>query len=242
MKLFTHQGSERRYPSEGTVVALLYGLALGALLVGIAWKVLPGVGGSGTPESSANGELAGAHSSARQARSSEASAADRRLSRCQQVYAAQQKPVRAAAVAMAQWQIHIGAMNKLVVGAITLQQATAFWNSTRVGAHAHLDAFAAADGHLRQLTVRCPSPVHHAEAGRQLAQCERAVAADWRVLDLARTALGTWGHHVKDMEMLRMGTMSPATATQMWLQSWQKGQQEVTTYRAAVSATRHLDC
>jgi hypothetical protein len=132
-------------------------------------------------------------------------------------------------------------MNKLVVGAITLQQANQFWASTRVGAQARLRAFAAAEAHLNGLTVRCPAPTAGA-VPRELHQCERAVAANWHVLHLAGTALATWGHHVKAMEMLRMGTMSPATATQMWLQSWHAGQDQVTRYRAAVAATRGLRC
>ncbi len=68
------------------------------------------------------------------------------------------------------------------------------------------------------------------------------MAADWRVLGLADTALATWHRHVRDMEMLRMGTMSPARATQMWLQSWHEGQRQVTRYRAAVTATRSAHC
>jgi hypothetical protein len=37
------------------------------------------------------------------------------LSDCRKVYQAQTPPLRAAAVAMAQWQVHIGAMNQLVL-------------------------------------------------------------------------------------------------------------------------------
>jgi hypothetical protein len=37
---------------------------------------------------------------------------------------AQIRPLRTAEASLAQWEIHIGAMNKLVTGAITLEQAS----------------------------------------------------------------------------------------------------------------------
>ncbi len=242
---------ERRFFSEATVTAVLYGIAIGALAVGLAWKVVPNFRGSDTPPSQAQGTLAGARTSGGTSAPSPGDASsgsqpaqvshDQRLTRCSSVYAAQQKPLHAAASAMAQWEVHIGAMNKLVLGVITLPQATQFWNQTRDGAHARLRAYAAADSRLNQLTIRCPTPGLQAVPG-PLLRCERAVAANGQVLHLAHLALPTWRHHVRDMEMLRMGTMSPTMATQMWLQSWHAGQGQVTRYRAAVQATQGLGC
>jgi hypothetical protein len=60
------------------------------------------------------------------------------------------------------------------------------------------------------------------------------------VLHAARTAIGTWRRHVRAMEMLRMGHMSPATASRMWLAMWQRGQDEIETYRVAARAARSV--
>ena len=68
------------------------------------------------------------------------------------------------------------------------------------------------------------------------------MSANRRVLHLARTALATWGAHVQDMEMLRMGKMSPTQATRMWLHNWHRGQGQVTGYHAAVEAAPGLHC
>ncbi len=164
------------------------------------------------------------------------------LSVCRQVHDDQEQPLRDAATAMDQWAIHVGAMNQLVVGAITLPQANQFWNQTRVGAMAHLQAFATSDGKYQQRTYRCPAPAEKRSSMDPLVVCERSVADRTRVLKLARVALATWGHHVMHMEMLREGTMSPARATQLWLQSWRAGQEQIDRYRGALSTAREATC
>jgi hypothetical protein len=163
------------------------------------------------------------------------------LSRCRGVYVAQQQLLHAAGSAMAQWQMHIEAMNKFVLGMNTLEQANQFWNQTRMAARARLRAYATAEAQLSQLTIRCPAPDDWS-APPELQRCEQAVAANWDVLRLAHTALATWRLHAKDMDMLRLGMMSPAHATRMWLTSWHEGQSQVTRYRAALEATRGLGC
>jgi hypothetical protein len=136
---------------------------------------------------------------------------------------------------MDQWEIHIGAMNKLVVGAITLPQATAFWNQTRVGAQHRIDSFHAAIRTLRGSGVDCPSPgLLDKASSSDLRSCARHVHAELRALEAARTAVNTWDMHVKDMERLRTGKLSPTVATQMWLSMWQRGQDQLKVYRAAV--------
>jgi len=237
--------SERRY-------SVLYGILIGALLVALVWVVTTtsedaSGGSAGTPR----GTLTGAHHAGTSGtpETPDATAGtqaaplvkSQRLARCRRVYAAQKQPLEAATASMAQWQVHIGAMNKLVLGVITLQQANQFWNQTRVGAHAKLRAFAVADARLNQQTIRCPTPARES-ASTHIQRCERAVAANARVLALARTALATWRMHFKDMEMLRSGMMSPARATQMWLQSWHEGQGQVTDYRAAEKQAHQLHC
>ena len=100
------------------------------------------------------------------------------LARCREVFDAQSAPLRAAAASLGQWEVHIGAMNKLVVGAITLKQATQFWNQTRVGASTKLKSFAAAREPFQQRSARCPTPSNSGTAiPVERRACYRAVAA-----------------------------------------------------------------
>jgi hypothetical protein len=156
------------------------------------------------------------------------------------VYADQAAPLSAARAAMSQWVVHVGAMNKLVAGQITLAQATAFWDQTRIGAKARLRAFADAISRYDSRSVRCPPPgAQHASAGRQ---CAAAVAARNRQLSRARTALATWRMHVGHMEMLRRGEMTASQASALWVTTWHQGQAELTAYRAAAQAARGESC
>ncbi|MGZ4503795.1 MAG: hypothetical protein ACXVW3_07870 [Nocardioidaceae bacterium] len=151
--------------------------------------------------------------------------------RCRQLYAAQAQPRRAAAVSLSQWEVHVGAMNKLVTGALTLRQANAFWNSTRVGASHRLARYDAAVARLRRTHASCPRQPDTASAG--LMTCQAAVDARKAELRKADIAIETWRHHVRDMEMFRMGKMTPAQATHMWLRNWHRGVTQLNAYRAA---------
>jgi hypothetical protein len=162
------------------------------------------------------------------------------LDRCRSVYDAQRAPLRTVAGSLAQWEVHIGAMNELVVGAITLPQARQFWNRTRAGARAKLRRFDTAHDVYAQRVYRCPKPVEGTRPA--LRRCHRAVAARERTVRLATTALGTWERHVHHMEMLRRGEMTAQQATRLWLQSWRAGDREVRAYRGAARAGRGLTC
>ncbi|MGZ4428539.1 MAG: hypothetical protein ACXVEU_09905 [Nocardioidaceae bacterium] len=151
--------------------------------------------------------------------------------RCRQLYAAQAQPRRAAAVSLSQWEVHVGAMNKLVTGALTLRQANAFWNSTRVGASHRLARYDAAVARLRRTHASCPRQPDTASAG--LMTCQAAVDARKAELRKADIAIETWRHHVRDMEMFRMGKMTPAQATHMWLRNWHRGVTQLNAYRVA---------
>jgi hypothetical protein len=156
------------------------------------------------------------------------------LARCQDAAITLGTPLQAAQPAMDQWAVHIGAMNKLVVGAITLQQATAFWDETRIGAARKIADFRKSMRYLRNSGVDCPAPEllpHTTDPA--LRACVRHVDASVRALRAARTAISTWDMHVRDMERLRNGKLSPAKASAMWVAMWQRGQQELTTYRKA---------
>jgi hypothetical protein len=154
---------------------------------------------------------------------------------------AMQRPLHRAAASMEQWQVHVGAMNKLVTGAISFQQATAFWNRTRVGAYHRIAAFERASAALRRRGLDCPAPAMVAAgAPRSLRACAHEVAADVQVLHLARVAIDTWRRHVHDMDMLRMGTLSPSDASRMWLSMWRRGQHQIDAYAEAVREARSL--
>ena len=159
--------------------------------------------------------------------------ADTRAERCSEAAAALESPLGAARPALRQWDVHVDAMNKLVVGEITLQQATAFWNQTRLGAQRNVDRFRKAWTALERTGVDCPAPALLGPAPAALRSCSRLVEAELGVVRTARTSIDTWDTHVHDMDMLRMGTLSPEKATEMWLSMWRRGVRDLDAYRAA---------
>lgn len=158
---------------------------------------------------------------------------------CRQRFAAQGRVLRAADATLSQWEVHVGAMNKLVTGAISLQQATAFWNQTRVGAQERLARYDAAVRALEGAANRC-SPAAAAAVDDQ--RCAAAVEARDLALRKAHRATATWRQHVHHMEMLRQGTLSPAMAQRMWLRSWHRGVRQLEAYRAAAQDARARHC
>jgi hypothetical protein len=156
-----------------------------------------------------------------------------RMERCVDAAHALSSPLAAARPALDQWDVHVEAMNKLVVGEITLQQATDFWNDTRLGARRHVDRFRAAWAELRRHGVDCPAPALMAPGKPALRPCARHVEAEVKVLEAAKTSIDTWDKHVRDMDMLRMGMLSPEDATQMWLSMWRRGVRDLDAYRLA---------
>jgi hypothetical protein len=166
-----------------------------------------------------------------------------RVDRCISAAEALDGPLQAARPALRQWQVHVEAMNQLVVGEITLQQATDFWNRTRLGAQRRVEHFAESWTVLRRHGVDCPSPSLMAPATPALRPCAQQVEAQIEVLEAARTSITTWRRHVRHMDMLRMGMLSPEKATEMWLAMWRRGVRELDTYeRAARDPSIHAGC
>ena len=159
--------------------------------------------------------------------------ADDRAQRCSDAAAALEEPLAAARPALRQWDVHVGAMNKLVVGEITLQQATQFWNQTRLGAQHNVERFHKAWAALQRTGVDCPAPGLMGPAPAAVRSCSRLVQAELGVARVAKTSIDTWDMHVHHMDMLRMGTLSPEKATSMWLSMWQQGVRELDAYRRA---------
>jgi hypothetical protein len=142
---------------------------------------------------------------------------------------------------VSQWEVHVGAMNKLVVGQISLQQAGAFWKQTRVDAYHRINQFERAASRLQEHGVDCPAPsLLPKSAPAPVRECSRQVGADLQALSAARTAIDTWRNHMRAMEMLRMGKLSPSMAEKMWLSMWQRGQHEIQAYQAATHAAHSM--
>lgn len=159
------------------------------------------------------------------------SAGARQLRACRTVWQSQSDTLAAADRSLAQWRVHVGAMNQLVSGQITLAQAQAFWNRTRVGAAARVAKFEHADGAYADVAPRCPN--RSPSASRQVRRCLAGVRARGRAIDAGGVAIATWKRHIAAMEMLRSGQLTPQMATQMWVQSWHLGVQQLDAYTKA---------
>lgn len=160
------------------------------------------------------------------------------MAQCRAVFTRQTPALRAAGASLAQWDVHIDAMNKLVAGTITIGQARSFWNKTRIGAQELLTGYDSAAVGLANLDATCLRR-HDSVA---LDSCSPAVVARNRVLRVADTALATWRHHIHDMEMLRQGRLSAARASRMWLRNWHLGARQVHRYDIAARAARGQRC
>jgi hypothetical protein len=217
---------------------LTVGAVIGALLVGGAWLGTSLADRGSTPD----GGSGGAAAAAPDPPSNGGQASATRMARCRHVYRAQAAPLAAAVPALDRWAVHIGAMNKLVVGAITLNQATAFWNQTRKGAEHSIAAYRRAMRHYEyHLTVRCPQwPTAAARAHER--PCVRAAGLRDEELAAVDVSIRTWAHHVQDMERLRTGKLSPSAATSMWLMMWHRGVRQLHAYRHAAHAAAAVRC
>jgi hypothetical protein len=159
-----------------------------------------------------------------------------------------QAPLSAAEVSLAQFDKHIDAMNLLVAGKISLSVATTFWDETRVKAVENAAAFRRADKVLKASAARCEAPdpdlADAAPYGQvvTLKSCVSAIAARDATLARARTAVTTWEHHVHDMEMLRLGHITPAQATAAWQKSWKTGQAQLKAYEKAAAKAAKIPC
>jgi hypothetical protein len=221
------------------LVAFVVGALAGMVVLGLVWATARYVV---TAPDSDQATAIGGTSTTTPAGDGEPSQGDRiagvpsRMHLCRRADADLTAALQAAAPAMDQWEVHIGAMNKLVVGAITLQQATQFWNQTRVGAKRNLGHFRAAMHDAALAGVDCRAPDGPAQASTKLRACAQRVAHERLALDDARIATGTWATHVRHMEMLRMGHMSAARASRLWLSKWRQGVAELDAYRRAARA------
>ena len=119
----------------------------------------------------------------------------------------------------------MGAMNKLVVGAITLPAGHGLLEPDPDGCQGPDRGLPPRRAGSRAgIDVTCPMRRPRAQPSPALRACVRQVRADTRRRPrAARTAVPTWEMHVGDMERLRSGKLSPAAATRMWLSMWKQG-------------------
>src|SRR3954451_158361 len=216
------------------VASLVGGIALVVILVVIAWLiVLPSSGTSGGPDRTGRvGDVASGTTSAHQSSSDQ-------LQRCIAADEAIRLPLRRAASSIHQWNIHAGAMNKLVAGAMTPLQATTFWNRTHVVVRHRVARFERAWAHLQRHGTDCPRPDRlTSQAPQQLRSCARQVVIDMRVLYAARAAIDTWRRNMHSLDMVRMGTTSSSTASPRWTAMWGRGQRRIDAYHVAARAAR----
>ena len=154
----------------------------------------------------------------------------------------------AADVSLQQFDKHIDAMNLLVAGKISLAVATQFWDQTRVGAAQNAAEYRRTQDSTRDSRSQCqgldPDVAASLPFGpvNQLNQCVTYVGRAATALTRADAAVTTWQHHIHDMEMLRMGDITPAQATAMWRKNWHTGQRQLAAFEAAQKQARTVHC
>ncbi|MFC8501684.1 hypothetical protein ACFUC1_04950 [Pedococcus sp. NPDC057267] len=154
----------------------------------------------------------------------------------------------AADVSLQQFDKHIDAMNLLVAGKISLAVATQFWDQTRVGAAQNAAEFRRTQESTGDTRSQCPGLDPAVAASLpfgpvdQLNQCVTYVGRAATALTKADAAVTTWQHHIHDMEMLRMGEITPAQATAMWQRNWHVGEGQLTAFEAAQAQARAVHC
>jgi hypothetical protein len=172
-------------------------------------------------------------------------AIDTAVEECRAVWEAQEQPLQAAAISLAQWQVHVDAMNQLVAGEITLAQATAFWEETRIQAADNVTAFTEAESDYVASDPSCPTPVIPDGVvvdTEVLAACENGIAARDEALNAAGVSIRTWHHHVMDMDLLRAGKLSPELAVELWQRYWRQGVDELAAYHEQLGEAEQESC
>jgi hypothetical protein len=220
------------------VVTLVALLALGARVVDMA----------GGADESDDPDLAGTEASAAaQEPPGTTTAADDvfnlALRKCRSAWETQGHTLGAAHASLTQWRTHVRAMNQLVAGKITAQQASSFWSVSRTGAAQRVARYQAMDVQSLGAFTNCSSPLGvngQTTQMQRLATCRQATLSRDDVLLASRVAIGTWQHHIQDMELLRAGKLSPSEGLQRWNNNWKHGVVELHRYRALLHAERRM--
>jgi hypothetical protein len=157
---------------------------------------------------------------------------------CRDVIPAEARATRAARTATAQWEVHVGAMNKLALGAVTQAQAEQFWAGNRQSAARSLAEFDEAQRLVDRRREQCPGPPGGAvDEGRG---CAAVIGARRLELDRAEAVLDTWRAHLRRTEKMWRGELSLERATQLWLASWDERVRQMDVYRRAAHSTQRV--
>lgn len=199
-------------------------LATVAVILVVSW--ITGIGQPGRRAGTTATEDAAARSARTQAAVTVATSA------CRTARQLVNEDIVATSGAVQQWRIHVDAMSQLVSGKITLQQATAFWASTRVEGARTLAFWDQVDQHYRSAGSTC-TPPHAAGQDARLLACQRRQQSADGLLARARTTLADWRMHIGAMEALRLGKLDPGKALRMWQQMWPRGAKTLQQYDTA---------
>jgi hypothetical protein len=159
------------------------------------------------------------------------------VAECRTAWKLQSASRAVAKRSLAQWRVHIDAMNKLTAGQLTLDQAKQFWAESRTGASANAAAFRVASRQYRSSPSRCQVPPETEGDVQALAICHDAEVAANKELASATAAITTWETHIHHMEQLRAGQLDPTHALHLWLQNWRAGAAQVAAYDKATVTT-----
>jgi hypothetical protein len=226
------------------VVATAAAVALVATVAVVAWHLGSDTDTAGTrsgalPRSGVPASSALSSGNPDSKASSRAQAGAEMRAGCETAWARLTQVGLAADASLDQWRLHIDAMNQLVSGQITLEQASEYWNQTRIGSQHKLKAFRRLDAELRHSRGHCPT---HRARGTRAEECARAVRDYRDALANARPAVATWARHIRDMDRLRAGKMSVDDAVAMWQMMWRKGERELARYDRSSRVAMSVDC
>lgn len=140
---------------------------------------------------------------------------------CRDAVALAERDMQAADRAMVQWRRHITAMTDLVEGRITLAQATQFWDATRIAGKRTVAQWQQADAEFRHGSRGCLQS--RAAGAGQAASCQVRTSAAAVLLATERASLRDWRRHIRQMESLRAGRITPAHALHLWNAMYQRG-------------------
>jgi hypothetical protein len=157
---------------------------------------------------------------------------------CRTAVALAERDLQSADAAMVHWRRHITAMTDLVAGRMTLAQATEFWDATRVAGKRTVTTWQRADGEFRRGSRSC---LESSSAGSGPgASCQVRTSAAAVLLATERASLRDWRRHIRQMESLRAGRITPEHALHLWDAMYQRGLSGLRQVDEATKAFREV--
>ena len=164
----------------------------------------------------AHDEAAAAHDRAEHGVGQDAAGAGPTPAGCQQLVTERAQVVLFADTTLDQWRLHIKAMNQLLAGEITAEEATEFWTESERGAKRNISHF------------------RHSIHGLSNDDCRvqdcRAARAFHDAIAVARPTARTWLQHMRDMDALMAGKITLEQAAESWTQLRKMGERQLARY------------